>query len=132
MRPLCLDLFCKQGGAGMGYFQAGFDVIGFDVERQPKYPFTFIQGDALDVLRSLVGGRTGRTNEFALIHASPPCQAYTTGGRVRARESIARPRTTLRGIDTEPEPKPAEPEGVAECVAEFVAAIEALAKGRTT
>lgn len=90
MRPLCLDLFCKQGGAGMGYFQAGFDVIGFDVERQPKYPFTFIQGDALDVLRSLAGGRTGRTYEIALIHASPPCQAYTTGGRVRARESCPR------------------------------------------
>ncbi len=86
MRPICLDLFCKEGGAGMGYYQAGFDVIGVDAQKQPKYPFTFIQGDALEVLGALVGRRP----PFALIHASPPCQAYTTGGRVRERASCPR------------------------------------------
>lgn len=28
MKPRLLDLFCCQGGAGMGYHRAGFDVVG--------------------------------------------------------------------------------------------------------
>lgn len=28
MRPLLLDLFCGAGGAAMGYYRAGFDVVG--------------------------------------------------------------------------------------------------------
>jgi hypothetical protein len=68
-RPLLLDLFCGAGGAAMGYHQAGFDIIGYDIEPQPSYPFEFIQGDAL-AIEAIEGA--------AAIHASPPCQHYTT------------------------------------------------------
>lgn len=77
-RPRLLDLFCGAGGAAMGYYRAGFDVAGVDVKRQPRYPFTFSRGDALQYLAA-------HGHEFDAIHASPPCQDHTalanlTGG----------------------------------------------------
>ena len=69
-RPRLLDLFCGAGGAAMGYHRAGFDVTGVDIEPQPRYPFTFHRGDALD------DGWLWR-GRFDAIHASPPCQAFT-------------------------------------------------------
>lgn len=71
MRPRLLDLFCGAGGAGEGYHRAGFDVTGVDLARQPNYPHAFVQADALEYLREHGG-------EFDVIHASPPCQAYST------------------------------------------------------
>jgi hypothetical protein len=68
-RPVLLDLFCGAGGAGMGYHQAGFDVIGVDEKPQPNYPFGFVKGDALDVL----AGRD-LLPPFDAIHASPTWQ----------------------------------------------------------
>ena len=69
-KPKCLDLFCCAGGAGMGYKQAGFDVTGIDIEPQPKYPFKFIQADAIEYLIE-------HWREYDFIHASPPCQGYS-------------------------------------------------------
>jgi DNA (cytosine-5)-methyltransferase 1 len=69
-RPRLLDLFCGAGGSAVGYFRAGFDVVGIDITPQKHYPFEFRQADALEYLA--VHGR-----EFDAIHASPPCQRYS-------------------------------------------------------
>jgi hypothetical protein len=79
-KPRILDLFCCAGGAGTGYHRAGFDVVGVDLDPQPNYPFPFVQGDALDILRWLLDGETigpFGLDDFDAIHASPPCQGYT-------------------------------------------------------
>ena len=76
-RPRLLDLFCCAGGAGMGYHQAGFHVIGVDINRQPRYPFEFIQADIMiDPIENFVAWV--RAMGFVAIHASPPCQAHTS------------------------------------------------------
>jgi DNA (cytosine-5)-methyltransferase 1 len=75
MRPRLLDLFCGAGGAAMGYHRAGFEVVGVDIKPQPEYPFDFIQADALVYLADVI--ETGFA-KFDVIHASPPCQAYTS------------------------------------------------------
>jgi DNA (cytosine-5)-methyltransferase 1 len=67
-----LDLHCGAGGCAMGYYLAGFDeIVGVDIVRQPRYPFKFIQAEAISYLMA-------HGHEFDAIHASPPCQAYTT------------------------------------------------------
>ncbi|GAA4616014.1 hypothetical protein GCM10023195_70970 [Actinoallomurus liliacearum] len=76
-----LDLYCCAGGAGTGYADAGFEVVGVDIRPQPRYPFEFIRADALEVLadRSFLA-------EFDLIHTSPPCQRYTQAQRIHGND----------------------------------------------
>lgn len=75
-RPRLLDLFCKAGGAGTGYYWAGFDVVGVDHRPQPHYRYTFVQREVIDFLKMIwVEGH------YAAVHASPPCQWGTAYGR---------------------------------------------------
>jgi 23S rRNA G2069 N7-methylase RlmK/C1962 C5-methylase RlmI len=76
-RPRLLDLFCCAGGAAMGYHRAGFDVVGVDIKPQPRYPFEFVQRDAIEVLDNLVRDGDVLGRYFDAVHASPPCQSYT-------------------------------------------------------
>jgi DNA (cytosine-5)-methyltransferase 1 len=94
--PKILDLFCCAGGAGMGYHQSGFAVVGVDIEPQPDYPFEFHQADALDYLAK-------HWQDFDAIHASPPCQASSalTKGTNKGRQYlnlIPATRELLAGI----------------------------------
>lgn len=82
MKPRLLDLFCGAGGAAMGYHRAGFEVVGVDVEPQPHYPFKFV---CMDALEYPLGG-------YDAIHASPPCQGYTSMGNRYAETKSLHPK----------------------------------------
>lgn len=72
----------------MGYHQAGFtEIVGVDINPQPEYPFTFIQGDALEPVV--------RLEDFDLIHASPPCQKWAVGRRRDDHPDLIQPTRSL-------------------------------------
>lgn len=65
-----LDLYSCAGGAAMGYHRAGFEIVGVDINPQPRYPFEHHTADALEFLAA-------HGHEFDAIHASPPCHDHT-------------------------------------------------------
>lgn len=73
-----LDLFCKAGGASVGYAQAGFEVVGVDIKKQKRYPYEFIQADALEVLADKDFLAT-----FDVLAGSPPCQTHSITQHLR-------------------------------------------------
>jgi len=81
MKPTLLDLFSGAGGSAMGYYRAGFRVVGVDIAPQKNYPFEFHQDDAMEFC-----ARYGKG--FDAIHASPPCQAYSTMTKGRWKDRV--------------------------------------------
>lgn len=69
-RPRMVDVCCCGGGASIGYHRAGFCVTGVDIDPQPRYPFKFVQADALHYLDH-------HAHEYAVGAGSPPCQAWS-------------------------------------------------------
>jgi len=92
-RPVLYDLGCGAGGIAAGYHRAGWQVIGFDIAPQPRYPFKFHRADALTV--DLSGADA--------VHASMPCERwalasrYTTGSRWPDLITPLRPRLQASG-----------------------------------
>jgi DNA (cytosine-5)-methyltransferase 1 len=91
-----LDLFCCAGGAAMGMHKVfpNSEIVGVDIKSQPRYPFTFIQADAM----------TFPLEGYDFIWASPPCQAYseatpiTTKGKHPRLIEETRERLVLAGV----------------------------------
>lgn len=94
--PKLLDLYGGAGGAARGYQLAGFHVTGVDVAPQPHYVGDeFVQADAFEFLAHHFW-------RFDAIHASPPCQRYSSMSRCRPGlaeqypDDIARLRSWLQ------------------------------------
>jgi DNA (cytosine-5)-methyltransferase 1 len=90
-----LDLFCCAGGATRGLQQAGFHVVGVDLEPQPNYcGDVFLQVDALEYVK------TADLTPFDLILASPPCKPHTVlrhapGTKGKAHPNLITPTRAL-------------------------------------
>jgi hypothetical protein len=69
-KPNILDLYCCAGGAGYGYYQAGFNVTGVDIVNRKNYFCDFRQSDAIAFLLD-------NAHLYHAVHASPPCQRYS-------------------------------------------------------
>jgi DNA (cytosine-5)-methyltransferase 1 len=96
MKPRLLDLYAGAGGAARGYQQAGFHVTGIDIKPQPRYAGDeFLQADALKFLDLCLGAEIEW--DYDVIHASPPCQAFTNAQVIHGREhpDLLTPTRTL-------------------------------------
>ncbi|MGW9177600.1 DNA cytosine methyltransferase [Streptomyces decoyicus] len=76
-----LDLCCGAGGLSMGYYLAGFEIVGVDICPQPNYPFAFVQADGLEYCAAY-------GHAFDLVHGSWPCERYATVTRWRGNPDV--------------------------------------------
>jgi hypothetical protein len=91
MKPLAIDLFCGLGGWASGLLDAGYYVVGFDIEQhvygEHRYPAQLVIQDVLTLHGS-------QFKDAALIVCSPPCQffSYTAMPWSRAKALAAQVR----------------------------------------
>jgi DNA (cytosine-5)-methyltransferase 1 len=79
----------------MGYWQAGFDVTGVDINPQPRFPFTFVRADAIGYARE-------HGHKYAAMAGGPPCQGYSLTHRIHGNDHpqlIAQFRDVLADLD---------------------------------
>lgn len=107
-----LDLFCGAGGSAMGLHNAGFEVIGIDINPELNYPFPWIAADAMPILKRMAEEGVDVLREYGLdpdgidlIWASPPCQSFSAYRRkdpkrvgAKAKDLIAQVRRYLKRI----------------------------------
>jgi DNA (cytosine-5)-methyltransferase 1 len=95
-----LDLYCGAGGAAEGYRQAGFTrILGVDIDPMPRYPFQFVQRDAIKFLENMIHAESWCL--YDAIHASPPCQAWSDlqkQSKIEYEDFIGRTRELLDQI----------------------------------
>lgn len=80
-RPRIVDLYCGAGLVADGLIAAGFEVIGVDIEPQPRYPAPFVLADAL--------AQEGLLRWADAVWASPPCLRATSLNASARREEAA-------------------------------------------
>jgi len=99
-----LDLYCGAGGSAVGYYRAGFtQIVGIDINPQKHYPFEFIQRDALTFLQDYFledwpEEYKWTYKPFQLIHASPPCQKFSSLRSKKEVDLIEETRVLLKEI----------------------------------
>src|SRR3990167_9875569 len=78
MKPLCVDLFCGLGGWSTAFLDAGYRVIGVDIEDMPaKFGLPRPEGDWALMKRDILTVHGREFKDAAIIVASPPCQFFS-------------------------------------------------------
>jgi hypothetical protein len=92
MKPLCIDLFCGYGGWARGFLDAGYRVIGFDIEPKcaKRYPGEFVLADVHDLRGEDIISTYGKPR---IVVLSPPCTEFS---------SLTGLRQAVHGITADP------------------------------
>lgn len=90
MKPLAVDLFCGLGGWAEGLIDAGYRVIGYDIEKHDYGTGTYPGELRLQDVCTLDGAQF---RDAALIVASPPCQFFSYTGMPFSRSKRLARRT---------------------------------------